>query len=192
MTPDQFEYDELIYGKPEGFQESDSSNRRHDALHKSYRKLLQKQQSKKDKSQSSKHIDKYRHKQSHQSEDIESFGILDSKQASKIDPEMQKQINEVARAMVQKIYEEIANEDQSQTDKKQSRSFTLQKFYEQNQQQEADKGKNAQAPSGTEELEELTSDASMLKREPLQVSSEELDYNTELEQAKDQMRNEFS
>jgi len=25
----------------------------------------------------------------------------------------------------------------------------------------------------------------MLKREPLQVSSEELDYNTELEQAKD-------
>jgi len=48
-----------------------------------------------------------------------------------------------------------------------------------------DKGKNAQAPSGTEELEELTSDASMLKREPLQVSSEELDYNTELEQAKD-------
>jgi len=47
------------------------------------------------------------------------------KQASKIDPEMQKQISEVARAMVQKIYEEIANEDQSQTDKKQSRSFTL-------------------------------------------------------------------
>ena len=105
---------------------------------------------------------------------------------------MQKQINEVAKAMVQKIYEEIANEDQSKADRKQSRSFTLQKFYEQNQQQKADKGKNVQVPSGTEELEELTSDASMLKREPLQVSSEELDYNTELEQAKDQMRNEFS
>ncbi len=47
-------------------------------------------------------------------------------------------------------------------------------------------------PSGTEELEELTSDATMLKREPLQVSAEELSDNTELEQAKEVLRDEYS
>ena len=43
-----------------------------------------------------------------------------------MDPEMQKQINEVARAMVQKIYQEIINEDQMNGNTtKEGKSFTL-------------------------------------------------------------------
>ncbi len=49
---------------------------------------------------------------------------IDFKMAN-IDPEMQKQINEVARAMVQKIYEEIVSEDQLSGNAKGPKSFTL-------------------------------------------------------------------
>ena len=49
---------------------------------------------------------------------------------------MQKQINEVAKAMVTKIYEEIANEDKAKSaEGAKPSSFTLQKFYEQNRDQ---------------------------------------------------------
>ena len=109
-----------------------------------------------------------------------------------VDPHMQKQINEVARAMVSKIYQEIVTEEAAKSsDTNDISSFTLKKFYE----------KNAAATTAAEKGEcsedlELTSggaaESSMPKREPLQVSSEELDDNTEMEQAKELMRNEWS
>ena len=68
----------------------------------------------------------------------------------------------------------------------------MQKFYEQNNEQVEDKPSREGQATGSEEDLELTtgSGSTMHKREPLQVSSEEFDDNTELEQAKQELRSE--
>ena len=75
-----------------------------------------------------------------------------------MDSEVQQKIDQVAKAMVTKIYEEIqleeklaANLRKHQADEKKISSFTLQKFYEQNQDQETDDGKTAAMSSADHE-----------------------------------------
>ena len=131
----------------------------------------------------SKHIEKYRHKQSHQSAQ-EPYLVDPADETismAEIDPEMQKQIDAVAKAMVNKIYREIIDEASDKPS-----SFTLKKFYEKSaafdaaEKQAVDK---SEAGSGSEDLELTTgaADSTMPKREPVQISSEELDDITELE-----------
>ena len=140
MTPDQFEYDDMIYGKPIPEPGSESSKKRH-ALYKSrmaelaqYRKILAKQSKKQaamdsEKSQTSKHIEKYRHKEKHVNAEVPSKSEVSDLQASMegLDPEIQKQINDVARAMVQKIYAEIIQEEKEakKDGEEKGSSFTL-------------------------------------------------------------------
>ena len=84
-----------------------------------------------------------------------------------VDPAMQKQINEVARAMVSKIYQEMISEESARSAGKQKghTSFTLKKFYEKNAvvNKTAEKTETA---TMSEDLE-LTSGAALPKREPL-------------------------
>jgi len=84
-----------------------------------------------------------------------------------VDPAMQKQINEVARAMVSKIYQEMISEESARSASKQKgyTSFTLKKFYEKNAvvNKSAEKTETA---TMSEDLE-LTSGAALPKREPL-------------------------
>ena len=91
------------------------------------------------------------------------------------------------------MFQELAN-DQAEGQKV-SKSFTLQKFYEKNRQQFEQKTgqveQRASAQSGSEDFE-LTAGQSMPKREPVQVSSDEIDDNTELEQQKELLRNELT
>jgi len=103
--------------------------------------------------------------------------------------------------MVKKIYQEILAEENvpNTATAKKGNSFTLQKFYEQNRgrsqrkkldQETAETLQRQQKdPSGSEDFE-LTAGSRMLKREPVPVSSEELD--TDFEQTKELLRTELS
>ena len=123
----------------------------------------------------------------------------------------------MAKGMVNDLFEQVMQEDQQKQqngqknggsngkngDKKKMSSFTLQKFYEKNQQLK-DSGEASEATaihaqvkslSGSEELELTTGDSSISqqKREPVQAESEELESDsTELEQVKEQMRDELA
>ena len=100
----------------------------------------------------------------------------------------------------------VENENDMSDKSKRNNSFTLQKFYEKNKDKmntdessdvqksgnSAPKEQQAQVQSGSE-LELTNPDSNSLpKREPIQVSSEEIDDNTELEQDKEMMRNELA
>ena len=146
-----------------------------------YRKLLN--------NQSSKHIDKYnKHKQKHTAELSKNAAKamkIDEVNMEGVDPEVQDEFNKLVRAMATQMLHELAKDQDS--NKEGSKSFTLQKFYEQNRQQMEAKHQQ----SGSEDFE-LTAGQSMEKREPVQVSSEEIDDNTELEQQKELLRNELT
>ena len=173
---------------------SEGNKKRH-ALYKSrmaelahYRKLLQGQQSSSE-IQTSKHIDKYNHKQKHM-KNLEANNM--------IDPDVQQQFNHLVKAMATQMYQEMKvnpkgqNQDTAKNQlKDDSRSFTLQKFYEQNKEEiltavekqkncAAQEGNRSGSPSGSDDFE-TTAGQSLPKREPVQVSSEEIDEGTELE-----------
>ena len=136
---------------------------------------------------------------------------------SEFDPEMSKMMDRYAQALIEKHYTQKLQQNMGEVleaaEKAENNSYTMKKFLERNkesadvdkanlegtmdyqneaQEQQKDLDNSPIKPMSASEEFELTAGQTMPKREPEHVSSEEVDYNTEMEQAKELLRDELS